>query len=130
MLTNELPEKETQFRQLKWSLEALAASPSEQLELFADSVAKADELALDFDKCAAIVRGREDSELSDAQLAALAAIDRQLATMSRLATELDADMWSEAALKHDVHWVHMRALSAVALKAFGWAEESAPAEPA
>ena len=70
-----------------------------------------------------IVRGRDDSELSEAQLAALAAIDRQLATMSRLAAELDADMWSEAALKHDETWVQIRQLSAVALEAFGWAEE-------
>lgn len=123
MLTNELPDKETQFRQLRSSLEALATSPSEQPALFADLVAKADELALDFDKCAAIVRGRDDSELSEAQLAALAAIDRQLATMSRLAAELDADMWSEAALKHDENWVQIRELSAVALEAFGWAEE-------
>lgn len=124
MLTNELPDKETQFRQLRSSLEALATSPSEQPALFADLVAKADELALDFDKCAAIVRGRDDSELSEAQLAALAAIDRQLATMSRLAAELDADMWSEAALKHDENWVQIRELSAVALEAFGWAEET------
>lgn len=123
MLTNELPDKETQFRQLRSSLEALATSPSEQPALFGDLVAKADELALDFDKCAAIVRGRDDSELSEAQLAALAAIDRQLATMSRLAAELDADMWSEAALKHDETWVQIRQLSAVALEAFGWAEE-------
>lgn len=124
MLTNELPDKETQFRQLRSSLEALATSPSEQPALFADLVAKADELALEFDKCAAIVRGRDDSELSEAQLAALAAIDRQLATMSRLAAELDADMWSEAALKHDENWVQIRELSAVALEAFGWAEET------
>lgn len=123
-MTNELPDKETQFRQLRSSLEALATSPSEQPALFADLVAKADELALDFDKCAAIVRGRDDSELSEAQLAALAAIDRQLATMSRLAAELDADMWSEAALKHDENWVQIRELSAVALEAFGWAEET------
>ena len=123
-MTNELPDKETQFRQLRSSLEALATSPSEQPALFADLVAKADELALEFDKCAAIVRGRDDSELSEAQLAALAAIDRQLATMSRLAAELDADMWSEAALKHDENWVQIRELSAVALEAFGWAEET------
>ena len=123
MLTNELPDRETQFRQLRSSLEALATSPSEQPALFADLVAKADELALDFDKCAAIVRGRDDNGLSAAQLAALAAIDRQLATMSRLAAELDADMWSEAALQHDEHWVQIRALSAVALEAFGWVED-------
>ena len=123
MLTNELPDKETQRRQLKSSLEALAAPPSEEQALFADLVLKADDLALDFDKCAAAVRGRDDSDLSEAQLAALAAIDRQLATMSRLAAELDADMWSEAALKHDAHWVQIRELSGHALKAFGWDDE-------
>jgi hypothetical protein len=123
MLTNELPDRETQFRQLKSSLEALSASPSEEPALFADLVAKGDELAQDFDKCAAAVRGREDTDLSEAQLAALAAIDGQLATMSRLAAELDVDMWSAAARNHDAHWVQIRELSANALQAFGWDEE-------
>jgi hypothetical protein len=124
ILTNEFPDHETQLRHLKWSLQALAASASEQLALFPDAVAKADELALDFDNCAAVVRGRDDSELSESQLAALTAIDDQLATMSRLATELDADMWSEAALRHDQNWEQIRQLAADALKAFGWAAEN------
>ena len=124
MFTNEPPEKESQLRHLKWSLQALAASPSEQLALFPDAVARADELVLDFDNCAAAVRGRDDSELSETQLAALAAIDHQLGTMSRLATELDADMWSEAALRHEAQWAQIRELAASALQAFGWADQN------
>ena len=120
MFTNESPDKETQLRYLRWSLQALAASPSEQLALFPDAVAKADELVLDFDNCAAVVRERDDASLSDSELEALAAIDRQLAAMSRLASELDADMWSEAALRNDQHWQQTRQLAAEALEAFGW----------
>ena len=120
MSINESPDQATQLRHLKWSLQALAASASEQLALFPDSVTEADELALDFDNCAAVVRGRDESGLSEAQLAALSAIDQQLATMSRLATELDADMWSETALKHDQNWAQIRQLAEEALKAFGW----------
>ena len=90
MFTNESVDRDTQFRHLKWSLQALAAPASEQLALFPDAVAKADELVLDFDNCAAAVRGREDSRLSEAQIAALAAVDDQLASMSRLASDLDA----------------------------------------
>jgi len=123
MLTNELPDKETQFRHLKWSLQALAAPVSEQLALFPDAVAKPDELALDFDTCAAAVRVREDGGLSETQTAALAAIDDQLATMSRLGTELDADIWSEAALRHDPNWGQLRQFAAAALEAFGWVEK-------
>ena len=124
MFTNESLDKDAQFRHLKWSLQALAAPPSEQLALFPDAVAQAEELVLDFDNSAAAVRSRDDRELSDAQLASLAAIDDQLATMSRLASEVDADMWSEAALRHDPNWGQIRELAAVALEAFGWAGES------
>jgi hypothetical protein len=123
MLTNELPDQETQFKHLKWSLQALAAPVSAQLALFSDAVAKPDELALDFDTCAAAVRAREDARLSEIQCVALAAIDDQLATMSRLGTELDADIWSEAALRHDPNWEQLRHFAAEALAAFGWAEE-------
>jgi len=120
MLTNEAPDRETQLRYLRWSLQALAASPSEQLALFPDAVAKADELVLDFDNCAAVVRGRDDAALSESQIDALAAIDQHLATMSRLASELDADIWSEAALRDDPHWQRTRQLADEALAAFGW----------
>jgi hypothetical protein len=123
MLSNDRPDHETQLRHLKWSLQALAASASEQLALFPDAVAQADELALDFDNCAAVVRGSDDHGLSEAQIDALSAIDNQLATMSRLATELDADMWSENALKHDQNWVQIRQLAEEALNAFGWSAE-------
>jgi len=120
MISNELPEKDLQLKHLKWSLQALAASPSAQLALFPDAVAKADEMVLDFDNCAAAIRGRDDNGLSEGQLAALSAIDQQLSTMSRLATELDADMWSEGALRNDQHWQQTRELAEQALKAFGW----------
>jgi len=123
MLTNDAPDKETQLRYLRWSLQALAASPSEQLALFPDAVAKADELVLDFDNCAAVVRERDDAGLSESQHGALAAIDQQLATMSRLASELDADIWSEAALRDDPHWQRTRQLAEEALAAFGWNTE-------
>jgi hypothetical protein len=128
MLTHELPDKETQFKHLKWSLQALAAPVSEQLALFPDAVTKPDELALDFDTCAAAVRAREDGGLTDVQFAALAVIDDQLATMSRLGTELDADIWSEAALRHDPNWEQLRQFAADALEAFGWAEGPALAD--
>ena len=120
MLRNDAPDRETQLRYLRWSLQALAASPSEQLALFPDAVAKADELVLDFDNCAAVVRERDDAALSESQLGALAAIDQHLATMSRLASELDADIWSEAALRDDPHWQRTRQLADEALAAFGW----------
>jgi hypothetical protein len=123
MLTNEAPDRETQLRYLRWSLQALAASSSEQLALFPDAVAKADELVLDFDNCAAAIRARDDNGLTEPQLVALAAVDEQLATMSRLATELDVDMWSETALRNDSNWQQMRRLASEALEAFGWTGE-------
>ena len=123
MYTNELVDKETQFRRLKRSLEALAALQAAQPALFPEAVANADELVLNFQNSAAGLRAREDVDLSAPQVSALAALDDQIATMSRLAAEVDADMWSQEALRSDENWEQMRRLAAEALNAFGWDAE-------
>ena len=89
------------FKQLRWSLQALAAAGSDQRPLFPDSVVTADELALDFDHWAAVVRGNYETELSTSQTESLAAIDRKLATMSRDGVEFDVELWTEAALSYE-----------------------------
>ena len=61
------PEKHTHFKSLKRALQALTAAPSPQPDLFPESVATPDELALDYDNWASVVRGNYEHDLSELQ---------------------------------------------------------------
>jgi hypothetical protein len=117
------------FRRLKWSLQGLATSGSDQRTLFPDCVAKPGDLALDFDHWASVMRGNYETELSASQTQSLAAIDRQLAIMSRDSAEFDLELWNEAAPRTSEYWADVRRLAASALEAFGWPIESPPQSP-
>jgi len=123
---NDQPEKESQLRNLKWSLQALAVPPSEQLALFPDYAANVDDLAVDFDKWASVIRTNYENDLTSTQTESLMAIERRLSLISRLGAEYDPDIWTEAALGKDEHWAAIRSLAATALEAFGWSVESPP----
>ena len=108
------------FRQLRWSLQALATAGSSQRNLFPDHVATADDLAFDFDHWAGVIRGTYEIDLSRLQADALEAIGQKLATMSREGVEFDLELWTETALSTSEHWADVRTLAASALEAFGW----------
>jgi hypothetical protein len=116
------------FRQLRRSLQALAAPPSGQLALFPDHAAKADELALHFDHWSSVIRGQYDLELSNDQRDALSAVDAKLATMSRDGAEFDADIWTDEALRNSEHWAAVRDLAVNALETFRWSTAEQPYE--
>ena len=130
MMVEETGERSRHFRQLRWSLQRLAGSASDQTPLFRDAAVTADELAVDFDRWASLVRERYGSELNDVQRASLDAIDATLNRASRDGSEFDADLWTEAALKTSEHWASVRRLAVSALHAFGWRPADAPLEPA
>jgi hypothetical protein len=113
-------ERAWHFKQLRWSLQALAASASDQQPLFPEGAPTADELALDFDHWASLVRDRYGTELDAGQTAALEAIDQVFSRMSRDAIELEADIWSEAAVRTTEDWAVIRRLAAEAIDSFGW----------
>jgi hypothetical protein len=117
------------FRQLRWSLQALAAAGSDQRTLFPDHIVTADELAFDFDHWAGVIRSTYEQDLSRPQAESLAAIDRKLATMSREGVEFDLELWTEAALSTSEHWAGVRRLARSALEAFGWTLESSVENP-
>ena len=117
------------FNELRWSLQGLAVAGSEQRALFPEYVQKADDLAFEFDHCAAVVRGGYEAELSGPQAEALAAIEQKLATMSRDGAEFDVELWTDAALTSSEHWADVRRLAAAALEAFGWPVESPSQNP-
>ena len=115
------PDKDAHFRSLKWSLQALAAVPSDQPALFPEVVRTANALAGDFDNWAAVVAENYDDELSRDQRQALDAINQRLSAMS----DDDQEVWSQTALAGDQRWDEIRRLAAAALDAFGWALEPA-----
>jgi hypothetical protein len=118
--------REDHFRELRWSLQALATTDSLQPALFPEQSMSADELALDFDNSSSIVRERYEPDLSREQAAALDAIDHKLTTMSRDGAEFDAELWTDAAVRTSEPWREIRRLAAAALEAFGWPVESPP----
>lgn len=108
------------FKQLRWSLQALADAGSGQQSLFPDRRVTADDLAFDFDHWSSFVEGTDAGELTGAQADALAEIRRKLATISRDGAEFDVELWTDAALATSEHWADVRSLAAAALEAFGW----------
>ena len=116
-------ERAWHFKQLRSSLQQLAASGSPQNALFADLRLTADELALHFDHWATLVSDEYAPELTDEQRASLSALEDTFARMSRDAAEFDAEVWTDAAVKSSAHWVSIRQLADAALEAFGWIEE-------
>ena len=114
------------FKQLKWSVQALALRAPEQLVLFPDFVATADELALELDHWATLVIEKYPEQLTDAQVASLTALHQKLATMSRDGADFDADLWTETAMGTNVHWQEVRALAVAVRDAFGWSADVSP----
>jgi hypothetical protein len=106
------------FKQLRWSLQALANAGSEQAALFPERATTADELAFDFDHWVTVVCDEHADELTEIQRDALAAIRRKLAAMSRDGADFDLDLWTDAALRTSEHWAEIRTLAATALEAF------------
>lgn len=122
-MPEEHPLRAWHFKQLRWSLQALANAGSSQRSLFPDRPATADELAFDFDHWGGLIRGQYQRELSRPQTEALAAIDRKIATISRDGAEFGLELWTDSALSASEHWAEVRGLAACALEAFGWTAE-------
>jgi hypothetical protein len=116
---DENPQRAWHFKQLRWSLKALATAGSLQPSLFPDQVRTPDELAFDFDHWLTVIRSHYETELTAAQQDALSAISRKLATISRDGAEFDVELWTDAALTTSEHWDDVRRLASLALEAFG-----------
>lgn len=116
---------ETEMRAWRWerlmhALQALAQPAEVQLTLYPDFVAKADELALDFNNFHEACL----PEMTDEQAAASSHMDRRLTELSG-----PAGPWSEDDLRHSKEWVDIRGLAKQALAVFGWPDEEPPASP-
>jgi hypothetical protein len=122
----ETAQRDWRFRQLKWSLQALAAAGSAQQELFPEQASTADDLAFAFDHWLTVVRDEHGSDLSPAELDALSAIERKLAMMSKDGAEFDLELWTDGALRTSEHWAEVRALAQTALEVVEGTTSAAP----
>jgi hypothetical protein len=77
-----------------------------------------DELALEFDDLYTAYVDRLDALPTPEQLGALQALDSALTAMSGGA---NAELWTEAAVKHHPRWDEIRTLATAVLEQFGWA---------
>jgi hypothetical protein len=115
---------------LLWSLQMLAAPAQVQVALQPDHVAKADELALEFDHWYECARGSISGEWTPEQSTALSTIDASLARMSAGGPAFSAELWSVSALHTASKWEEVRGLARNALRCLGWPLEDPPATTA
>jgi hypothetical protein len=83
--------------QFRWSLQALACDPDDQLTLFPDFVCKADELVLDYGHWSEVALSRFAGEFSADQLATLKVIDDRIDAMSYGGAQFEEELWYEEA---------------------------------
>ena len=121
-----MDEREEYFRQLRWSLQDLAAC--NQHSLFPEWATTADHLAINFEQSVSAVLERYGGELDATRRAVLDALNDLLARMSRDHAEFDIDIWSMTALAASEQWATVRRVAVEALTAFGWSEEVPPAD--
>jgi hypothetical protein len=102
---------------LKMQVQALAQPGKIQIELYPDGCVKADELALDFDNCFQVFKGKEFGRITNEQKKSLEILDSELAAMSG---EENKELWTEEALLQNPRWENIRELSKKVLKEFNW----------
>lgn len=104
------------IERLVHALQLLALPAERQLARGPDFAAQAGELALDFDDALRLVRDCPQMELTDAQHAALGAVD---ALLSRMSDEVQPAPWTEQAVRGAPEWRALRHAAADALAALG-----------
>jgi hypothetical protein len=128
-LDQELPQRAWHFKQLKWSLQALAAAGSRQPALFPETSPGADDLAFGFSHWASLVREAYRTDLTAAQARSIVELEKKLAVMSRDGAEFEVELWTDAALASSEHWRDVRRLATEALVAFAWADQEPARDP-
>lgn len=115
-------DKESIFKQLKWSLQAMACSGEDQIQLFPDFVVVSDEIINDFDHWRQVAVGNHKSDFTMGQLESLTNIDRAIDNISNSKEEI----WDNESLKIHQLWDNLRDLGLKALKEFKWNNDAPP----
>lgn len=100
--------------ELEWCVLALAMPAEVQLALFPDFACKADELALELDRC---LYELQDPGVTEEQKAAAQALDGLVGAMSGPSS---AHLWTDEALRSHPAWEGVRAAARGVAEAFGW----------
>ncbi len=108
------------FQQLKWALQALAASTEDQEVLFPSFTCTACELLTDFENWYSATVWRESLGITSSQRSAL---DNVRAKSEALQ---DTPCFSEAVLRNREDWQELRRSAATCLSSFGWKSELPP----
>lgn len=129
-MEKETPE-EVQLRRgimdrLKHALQLLAMSSEIQLSLLPDFVAKADELALDFDHWCETAIDLYSPEITEEQIRALKRVDKSLSDISWGGSAYHEKLWTDEAVRDAPEWEEVRLLAKEALAAFRWDVEIPP----
>lgn len=106
-----------------WAVQALAASGSEQKQLFPEFVDVTDELALDHEETQAAFFASAQPSLSPQQREALELLDQQLETMSG---PENSHLWTDDSLCGAAEWERVRQLAVAVLRVMGWPIEKPP----
>jgi len=107
-------EDEFSFQNLKWTVQALAASAEDQVHLYPSFTCPACELLSDFDNWYRATVWRESIEITIEQLKALDAIQAHIESMD------ETPCFSTAALRNREDWLHLRNTASKCLSAFDW----------
>jgi hypothetical protein len=113
-------DSEARLGRLRASVQALAASPDDQVAIYPEFTATADELGLDFEHWLTVCRPL----LSEEQQVSLNALDRLLDDMSG-----QGEPWTRHDLRTDERWERIRAMAKDSLNVVGWPLENPPKSP-
>lgn len=113
-------EDQRAFQQLKWAVQALAASAEDQFKLFPSFVCAACELLSDFENWHGATIWRSSLGITPEQRSALDAVKSKIAGMR------DTPCFSDVALRDREDWKELRLCAASCLSAFGWARDLPP----
>jgi hypothetical protein len=103
-----------------WCVQALAAKPEVQLQLWSDSVDKPCELTIDFEHWYLVTMRRKELEFRVEQRQILAAVKAEINSMP------DEEFHSEGRLCSGRHWRELRTLARRALVELGWPDNPPP----
>jgi hypothetical protein len=113
-------EDEAAFQQLKWAVQALAASADDQAHLYPSFACPACELLLDFDDWHRATVWRKSLAITTDQRKALDSIQAQIDSME------ETPCFSTVAIRDRADWQRLRDSASRCLELFGWERDLPP----
>jgi hypothetical protein len=116
-------ENDSPILRFEWSVRALAQPAEVQLKLYPSFVCHADELALEFDECRQLAQPMLAGRLDQRQGQLIETLDSYLQSISG---QVNAELWTEEAMRTSAEWERVRGLANEILAAMGWSTSPPP----